>query len=42
VGENDLSFVELIQIHCKMIEEDIEKAFNEDAYDHDDLWVDLE
>jgi hypothetical protein len=32
--------VELIQTHCKLIEE-AEKAFNKDTY-HDDLWVDLE
>jgi hypothetical protein len=40
-GNNDLSFVELIQTHCKLIEEEAEKDFNEDAY-NDDLWVDLE
>jgi hypothetical protein len=38
---NDLSFLELIQTHCKLIEEEAEKAFNEDAY-NDDIWVDLE
>jgi hypothetical protein len=37
--KNDLSFVELVKIHCKMIEGETENAFNENAYE-DDLWLD--